>query len=232
MSDRVVVDYYTDILCVWAYFAQVKIDELKQEFADQVEIRHHYLSLFGNNQVRIAEGWTDGVGGFAGYAAHVQELGKNFPHVALHPDLWLANAPASSMPIHLYLKAVQLLEQRGSLEAAETQHRRSASEQLAWRLRLAFFRDAKNIGQRAVLDAEATAIGIPTAALDAVMQNGEAHAALSLDMDERSDKMIEGSPTFLMNEGRQKLYGNIGYRAIAANVQENLERKVDVPSWC
>ena len=36
-----------------------------------------------------------------------------------------------------------------------------------------------------------------------------------------------------MNEGRQKLFGNVGYKLIEANVQEVLEGKnVGEASWC
>jgi hypothetical protein len=31
---------------------------------------------------------------------------------------------------------------------------------------------------------------------------------------------IEGSPSFVLNEGRQKLYGNVGLRIIEAKIQE------------
>ncbi len=44
---------------------------------------------------------------------------------------------------------------------------------------------------------------------------------------------IQGSPTFVLNEGRQKLYGNVGYRIIDANIQEMLrEPRTDQASWC
>jgi hypothetical protein len=33
---------------------------------------------------------------------------------------------------------------------------------------------------------------------------------------------IEGSPSFVLKEGRQKLYGNVGFRIIEANIQELL----------
>jgi len=44
---------------------------------------------------------------------------------------------------------------------------------------------------------------------------------------------IEGSPSLVLNEGRQKLYGNVGFRLIDANIQE-LFRVVpdDDASWC
>jgi len=36
----------------------------------------------------------------------------------------------------------------------------------------------------------------------------------------------------LLNEGRQKLYGNVGYRIIEANVQEILHQPGNQASWC
>jgi hypothetical protein len=36
-----------------------------------------------------------------------------------------------------------------------------------------------------------------------------------------------------MNEGRQKLFGNVGYRIVEANIQELLrEPNPDLASWC
>jgi hypothetical protein len=44
---------------------------------------------------------------------------------------------------------------------------------------------------------------------------------------------IEGSPSFVLNEGRQKLYGNIGFRLIEAKIQELLRSpRADEASWC
>ena len=49
-----------------------------------------------------------------------------------------------------------------------------------------------------------------------------------------ADKMrIEGSPSFVLNDGRQKLYGNIGFRLIEANIQELLRAPhTEEASWC
>ena len=49
-----------------------------------------------------------------------------------------------------------------------------------------------------------------------------------------SDKMhIEGSPSVVLNAGRQKLYGNVGLRIIEANIQELLRAADgDQASWC
>lgn len=229
MPDKLVVDYYTDMLCVWAYFAQIKLDELSQEFGDRIEIRHHFITLFGNNEVRIAQGYEDG--GYQGYSAHVLGLQQHFPHVDIHPEIWTRNIPASSMPVHLTLKAVQLLEGQGELSPM-TNASRSLFEELVWQLRLAFFSEVQNIAAEDVLHEHLEALDIPLDKVDEEIGNGNAYAALALDMDEHRNRMIEGSPTWIMNEGRQRLYGNVGYRAIAANIQELLEREVDLPDWC
>ena len=57
-------------------------------------------------------------------------------------------------------------------------------------------------------------------------------AALCRDVELRDQFRVEGSPTYIMNEGRQKLYGNLGYKIIEANVQEILHRPENQASWC
>ena len=49
-----------------------------------------------------------------------------------------------------------------------------------------------------------------------------------------ADKMrIEGSPSFVLDEGRQKLYGNVEFRLLEANIQELLRApRSDEASWC
>lgn len=59
------IDYFTDVLCVWAWIAQRRIDQLCQDWSGQVEVHHHYLNLFGNTEIRIGEGWAER-GGYAG----------------------------------------------------------------------------------------------------------------------------------------------------------------------
>ncbi len=44
---------------------------------------------------------------------------------------------------------------------------------------------------------------------------------------------VKGSPTMILNQGRQKLFGNLGYRIIEANIEELLrEPDPDQASWC
>jgi protein-disulfide isomerase len=59
------------------------------------------------------------------------------------------------------------------------------------------------------------------------------YAALSADYKEAENTGVKGSPTMILNEGRQKLFGNVGYRIIEANIQELLrEPNPDQASWC
>ncbi len=211
---------------MWAYLAQVKVDELHREFVERVHIRHKYLNLFGHTQQKILA--MDG--GFAGYSDHVQEVAAHFPHVQVHPRIWLDVAPKSSLPVHLVLKAVQLLEAGADFAAGSDA--RPLSVELAWRLRVAFFADGENISDWPVLEKYLQNLDIPPRKVQQLLNDGSAAAELCLDMQEQSQRSIEGSPTFVLNEGRQKLYGNVGYRVIAANVQELLEREVDLPHWC
>lgn len=220
------IEYFTDILCVWAYLAQIKLDNLQRDFGDRVQVVHRFMSLFGNNEARIGKGWTEGAGGFRGYAEHVRRIVGQFDHVTVHEATWLRNVPASSLPGHLVIKAVQTLADAGDGVPA------GSAERYAQRLREAFFRDNRDIAAHPVLMEEAENLGLPVAAIERQLQNGQAHAALSLDLQDQRDKLLEGSPTFVLNEGRQKLYGNIGYRAIAANIQELLDKPLDIPLWC
>ena len=42
---------------------------------------------------------------------------------------------------------------------------------------------------------------------------------------------ISVSPTYVFNNGRQRLTGNVGYRIIEANVKELLEQPHKQQSW-
>ena len=47
LADRLVtIEYFSDVLCIWAYGAQARVDELKRNFGDQVELHNHFIPLF------------------------------------------------------------------------------------------------------------------------------------------------------------------------------------------
>jgi hypothetical protein len=46
-------------------------------------------------------------------------------------------------------------------------------------------------------------------------------------------KWVQGSPTYILNNGRQKLFGNVGYGVIEANIMELIRSPVaGAASWC
>ena len=57
-----------------------------------------------------------------------------------------------------------------------------------------------------------------------MFRSGEAHALFEGDLLEIEALKISGSPTFELNEGRQKLYGNVGYGVIEANIKRREKR--------
>jgi hypothetical protein len=62
---------------------------------------------------------------------------------------------------------------------------------------------------------------------------GAAFARLAGDYQDADKIRIEGSPSFVLNERRQKLYGNVGFHLIEANIQELLlAPRTDEASWC
>jgi len=226
------VEIFTDILCVWSYFTQARLDQLQRDFGDRVELHHRYISTFGDSSGKIGELWNDR-NGHEGINRHLRKLSEHWDYVEIHPEIWLRNAPASSEPAHLYIKAAQRLEAGGELANAADPNGRKVADVYAWYLRCAFFARAENVADVSVLRRIAADVGLPVDALQDFVDQGHAHAALQGDRDAEQAYRVSGSPTLVFNEGRQKLYGNVGYRIIEANIRELL-RNVHhgEATWC
>ena len=83
-----------------------------------------------------------------------------------------------------------------------------------------------------LLLALAAEAGQDRAALESALQDGSALARLSDDQRSASDLSVRGSPTWVINDGRQILYGNVGYRILHANIDELLKHPNAEASWC
>jgi predicted DsbA family dithiol-disulfide isomerase len=130
------------------------------------------------------------------------------------------------MSPHLFLKAVRLAEAAGACGPG-------ASEEATLATRRTFFADGRDIASADVQRDIATAQGLDAGAVEAFLRDGRAHAALARDYQEAAVMGIQGSPSFVLNDGRQKLYGNVGYRIIEANIQELLREPGPAhASWC
>ena len=119
------------------------------------------------------------------------------------------------------LAAQMDLKDVGSVEAA------------VWRAREAFFGQARNVCDREVQLEIMQELALPADEISRLMENGEAYAALHEDHEAQTEYRVPGSPTLIMNEGRQRLYGNLGYRILRANVEELLrDPRSGEASWC
>jgi predicted DsbA family dithiol-disulfide isomerase len=228
------IEYFSDVLCVWAYSGQIRMDELKHEFGEQIEIEYRFVPIFGAGKQHVENTWKD-EGGVSGFNQHLQDVAKNWPHISLSADLWTKVAPQSSISAHQYLKAVQLLQQHGDIEniSVEAFDGRTHFEQTLWLFRDAFFRQGKDISQRCVQDEIAEELTLPLKKIHTLLDNGLAHAELHKDNEAQQEYKVPGSPTLILNEGRQLLYGNVGYRIIDANVRELLHNpSLSEASWC
>ncbi len=207
--------HFSDVLCIWALVGQGNLQRLVAEFGAQVEVEVHFCSVFPDTQTKITKAWATR-GGFAGYGAHVKSVADRFDGIAVHPDVWARVQPRSSASPHLFVKAVELLEAAGLAFADRP------SVQAAVALRQAFFERAEDIANWNVQRGIAEAIGVDFADVLQRIETGEAIARLSGDYDLAQAMGVQGSPTYILNEGRQKLFGDVGYRILAANVTELL----------
>ena len=218
------ITHFSDVLCVWAYVSEIRCDELLDTFSQQVSLEPHFFHVFGGVQRKLDRQWAER-GGVAGYSAHVKSVVEGFDHANVHPEVWIRNTPESSLPAHLLLCAVRLLEERESIRAGSLRR-------TAWSVREAFFLHCADISKRGVLLELAEEGGLPVSALEDALGDGSAHAELCEDLEQARDQNIRSSPTLVFNEGRQQLTGNVGYRIIEANVRELLEHPPDQHSWC
>lgn len=228
----VIVSYYSDVLCVWAYVAQVRVDELRRSFGDRVTIVPRFVPVFGDTPRKLGDGWRDR-GGYEAYAAHAASVVRRFEHVTLGDDAWKRVRPASSHVPHAVVRALGLLVRDGIVDLARpSPEGRPPCEELSWQLRVAFFRDGRDIGRVPVALEIASEMGLPADDLRARLDDGSAWAALHADHEAVKEEGVRGSPTFVLNERRQILYGNVGYRILEANVLELLRDAREQATWC
>lgn len=217
---QIAITLYTDVLCIWAYFAEARIDAVRAAYGDRVTFVPRFCPVFGDTVRKMEVQWG-AKGGHDGFAAHLMDVAAGFPELPVNPAIWRTVRPASSLSPHLLLKAVALGCGADVFDRA------------AIGMRQAFFVDARDIGTRAVQLEVAAAAGADLDVVAAVLADGRAHAALSTDYKDAEVAGVTGSPTFILNNGRQKLFGNIGFRILDANIQELLRApNPENASWC
>ncbi len=222
--ERIPIFYFSDVLCVWAFFAELRLAAVRRSFGEQVLLEFRFCSVFGDTTRKIATAWSSR-GGYEGFADHLHHSARQFPEIRLHNDIWRKVRPASSLSPHLYLKAVQLSEKEDGAKGA--------FECALCKMRDAFFLDGLDIARQDVQLEIGRDAGVDNELALRFIADGRAHASLSADYEDAQTLGVKGSPTMILNEGRQKLYGNVGYRIIEANIQELMrEPNPNQASWC
>lgn len=225
------ITHFSDILCVWAYVGQTNLNRLVSIFGSQIEVEIRFCSVFPDTHTKIEHQWK-ARGGFTGYGEHVQSVADQFEGAAVHVDAWTRTRPRSSASPHLFVKAVELLETNDlSRQAVPFQDKLSVSA--ARELRSAFFERAEDIAHWDVQRDIAQRTGVDFDRVLGKIKTGEAIAMLAADYDYGQSLKIEGSPTYVLNDGRQKLFGNVSFGVIEANVSElRSEQNPETASLC
>lgn len=218
-SNKITIDYFSDILCVWAWITQRRIDELNQHFKDKIDIRFQYIDIFGDAINRINEQWAN-KGSFEGFSDHVINSAAPYETAIVNTQVWRSTQPSTSANAHMVLKAIEIV------------YDKSTAIKFSALLRHSFFVEAKNIGQLEDIFELITSQNLNLTLIKNEIDNGNALAALMQDYQTAKKLEIKGSPCFVLNEGRQVLFGNVGYRVLHTNIEELLARSKDEASWC
>jgi predicted DsbA family dithiol-disulfide isomerase len=212
--------HFSDVLCVWAFVGQASLFRLVEQFGDKVQVEEHFCSVFPDTQTKISKTWQER-GGFSGYAEHVKVISNAFENLRIHDDVWSKVRPKSSASPHLFIKAIELLD----YEATESGFSNPLSNRAAKELRSAFFAQARDISDWTIQRTIAEKIGVDFDEVRKKIETGEAIAKLAADYELGQSLHVQGSPTYILNEGRQMLFGNISYGILEANVAELLSEK-------
>lgn len=219
MSTPLVIDYYTDILCVWGWVAQRRIDELNRCLGNKIDIRHHYIDIFGDAVNKIPTQWHT-KGGYEGFSAHIVESAAPYEYTQINTNIWSSVKPTSSANPHLVLKAIKL------------SHTRQDSVAYELKFRQAFFIEAQDISNINVLFALLDKSGLDKEKVKEKLADGSAMAALMRDYQQAKVLSLKGSPSYVLDNGRQTLYGNVGYRVLLANIEALINKPEHDASWC
>lgn len=228
---RPTVTYYSDVLCIWSYISQIRLDKLAVDYGDRIVIDEKFVSVFADARNKTFMTWRD-KGGYESMNRLFQRLAKTYDYITVHPDVWTVTQPYTSTVVHQVLKAIQAIDAEDN-DVENISFGDTLGAKAVRRFREAFFSEARDISNWKVQAELAIELGVDPARIEAKLHSGEAAALLDADQKAAEKQHIAGSPTFVMNEGRQMLFGNVGYNLIAANVEDMFrEQTGDAASWC
>jgi predicted DsbA family dithiol-disulfide isomerase len=209
MNKPIIVEYFTDVLCVWAWVSQQRIERLQQELGDKVELKFRYLDIFGDTQKKMQTQWADR-GLYQGFAEHVKSSASCEPKAFINPKIWSQVKPTTSTNAHLILKAIELA------------YSAEKSSEVAAIIRQAFYIDAIDISNLKMLIQLLVEQKLDIELIETYLDNGQAIATLMTDYQYAKQQSLKGSPTYIIDNGRQVLFGNVSYPILLANINAHI----------
>ena len=152
--------------------------------------------------------------------SHVIESASIYEDAHINTDIWSKIRPTSSANPHLVLKAIEL------------SYSCQQSIDLVLKFRQAFFVEAKDISNLAILFTIVEDAGLDSMQVNKAILDGSAMASLMQNYQQAKALSLKGSPSYIIDNGRQTLYGNVGYRVLLANIEEQLNKPESEASWC
>jgi len=212
---RLSFEYWSDPLCIWAYVAQPRLDRILERYGDRLDVRYHVVPVFGSVPWRFREGsWKKS--GVEGRVAATARVAAQFGYTNITGEVWRDNCPASSWAPGIAITSVFALEEQGELAEGS-----GAAYQ--WAIRRAFFEDNRNVARRSVQFEVAESLGIPRAPIERFRDDGSGIALLWEEDQLRNEMKIQGSPTYVFDGGRARLFGNFKERVLQSTIAELLE---------
>ncbi|MFD2177552.1 DsbA family oxidoreductase [Veronia pacifica] len=209
------IDFYSDILCIWGWVGYHINHKLAGRWQEG-EVRWHYrhLELYGDVAARIRSQGT-GDQAYFRYAERSEKFVSGFDGLDFHPDVWRKVRPGSSLLPHQVIKAVEL------------EYGQQTANHFADRVREAFFRDGRNIGDFNVLTDLLTEYQLSSKSLLSCITNGYALGATVAEFRQAENDKVPGSPTWMLDNDRYRLFGNVEASVIIATVDTLLSKRRD-----
>ena len=56
---QVEITYFSDVLCIWAYVSQARIEAVEKKYGEAFRIEYRFCSVFGDTDRKITSTWKD-----------------------------------------------------------------------------------------------------------------------------------------------------------------------------
>ena len=215
MSDAaqpVVVEFWGDLSCPFAYLAHYRFRRVLPEYGGRVVLAHKCLALEYVNREPTPKPTLDLETPFLVLAE---------PGLPFRP--W--SAPASEWPVTLWpaFEAVKCAEDQGA----------ELAEELAWRIRVAFFADNRCVSMRHVLLELAEAAGLDRARFEDDFDAGVTKRRVIEEARSGWERLaLPGSPTVVLPDGTRLDGGALGLPNVELDQAGGLRPVRWEPSSC